>query len=168
MSLDISIANKKTNDSRGMNWLRNPFGLCNWAEDNVSPKTKKSLWYICNNWNYDKSGRVNRKLFKNVVDAYWKEIKWLKRGYFVFDVYNYVQFVQPHLDLMPTEKILDFEYIKGQERKNDKLGIPMEHFKHSAFNLGHCDLRDYKNWFKELVEFAKLLQDKRYSFYCSN
>ncbi len=40
MSLDISVTSKHTGESMDMNWLRNPFGLCPWAEANYIYVTK--------------------------------------------------------------------------------------------------------------------------------
>jgi hypothetical protein len=169
MSLDISITHKKSGDSMDMNWLRNPFGLCNWAEANVHPKTKKDLWYVINHWNYEKSRRINRKLFKEVVDAYWAEIQKLEKGYFYFDLGSYMSFVQPHLSELPVERLFDQDRIKGGVFADDgRYGIPMEYFNKPAFHLSDATLDRYKEWFSQLVEFAQMLQDKDYRFYCSN
>lgn len=66
MSLNISLIDKKANIIISeMNWLRNPFGLCDWAEANVGDKIKigkKDLWYVCNHWNYKKSSKIKNEI----------------------------------------------------------------------------------------------------------
>lgn len=184
MSLDIHLYPKNGNietEVASMNWLRNPYGLCNWAEDNVEAagvKFDTKLWYVVNHWNYKKSPKVNRALFKSVVDGYWRVIQKLDKGYFFFNVYSYIQFVESHRDLLPKEyiKIINEERIKGLcHALPDKIGIPIEYFTLECFNLGfnHGDkfeapLDKYKAWFFELVQFAEKLQDENLQFYCSN
>lgn len=174
MSLDISIHNKRTGDQMEMNWLRNPFGLCNWAEANYAhitgtePKRRDTLWYVINNWNYKKSPRVNRKKFKQVVDRYWRVIKKLEEGYFFLDVASFMSFVLPNMDQMPTKKIFDQIRIEGNVFHEHMIGIPMEYFNKPCFHLSDASLERYKEWFAQLVEFAKKLQKKSYKFYCSN
>jgi hypothetical protein len=171
MSLDITLTNRKTGtEVISMNWLRNPFGLCNWAEANVKPNTRVDLWYVCNNWDYDKSDRVDRRLFKCVVGEYWGEIQKLDRGYYAFDLPSYIQFVQPNVDFMPKETLFQVDRIKDAiYDKQGRLLIPMEHFNNfSAFHLTDPSLAYMRQWFAELVRFAELLQDKDNEFYCSN
>lgn len=173
MSLDISLENKKTGELIiEMNWLRNPFGLCQWAEDNTNTHDwKKGLWYVINHWNYGKSNRVNRELFKKVVDKHQEIIENLQRGYFFFSLSSYVQFVQPHYDLFPKEKLFTGDYYIKDSKYDDKkrLMIPMEYFDKPEFNLSSdVSLKRYKKWFGALVEFASLLQNKNNKFHCSN
>lgn len=190
MSLDISLHEKRLTpptefDTLGaevvsMNWLRNPYGLCNWAEDNFEALGMKvakneSLWYVINHWNYEKAPKVNRVLFKSVVDQYWRVIQKIDKGYFFFDINAYMQFVEPHVDLLPKERIeiLHENRIKGLNHElKHHVGIPMEYFNLECFNLGiekfKTPLEHYKNWFLELVQFADKLQDKSLTFYCSN
>lgn len=201
MSLDIYLFDKDNTDIEDapeimwMNWLRNPFGLCNWAQDNVSHvlgtefdksfylgdfphlkdlesgKTESNLHYVINHWNYDKSDEVDRKLFKDVVDEYWKIIEKFERGYFFFDLSSYVQFVEPNKSSFPLRDspFDNRTYIESIfYDKRIRMAIPMEYFKPACFNLGECGLEDYKKWFKKLVEFAELLQNPQYKFYCSN
>ncbi len=109
MSLDISIINKKTGESREMNWLRNPFGLCNWAEANFNftikdePKEKDSLWYVINHWNYKKSSRINRVKFKQTILWYWNVLEDLKKGYFFLDALGVMDYIMPHSHLFPWQ-----------------------------------------------------------------
>ena len=183
MSLDISLLKKPEGEIKegqqleeiaSMNWLRNPFGLCNWAEDNfkaVGAKTDTELWYVINHWNYKDSPNVDKKLFKSVVDSYWKVLQKIDKGYFFFDVYCYIQFIEPHRDKFPDEFIaaMDSKKIAGLNHKlESKIGIPMEHFIPEIIDLGGMDLEKYKNWFFELVKFAEKLQDEDVIFYCSN
>ncbi len=175
MSLDISLYNENEEEIMDMNWLRNPYGLCNWAEDNTAetnynPDKEHSLWYVINNWSYDNSSNVDRGLFLDVVIEYWEIIKNLKQGYYFFNLPGYRQFVEANIHLMPQEKEpWGASYIKGEKYAQDRrLMIPMENFKHPEFNLGNPCLKKNQKWFAELVEFANMLQDEQYTFYCSN
>lgn len=182
MSLDISLTTKDEEEIMDMNWFRNPYGLCNWAEDNLEylelqPGSESStLYYVCNHWAYDKSKDVDRKLFKGVVDYYWEHIKDMDRAYYFFDLSSYRQFVEPSLHLIPKVKnilgqldIMDIVYMREQR---GRIGIDVEYFKPKEFNLSRHNttsmLKDSKKWFKQLVEFAEELQDEATIFYCSN
>lgn len=189
MGLDISLY---TDDpelpAMDMNWLRNPFGLRDWAEDNYrigtgviahggvteGPEHDPGLWHVINNWSHDRGGQVDRPLFKRVVDEYWSIIDNLEVGYFVFNLGGYLQFVEEHSSQLPREYIIPQHrigrHITGSLTlgRGDRLAIPQDHFAHRAFNLGDPSLARYKAWFAELVRFAELLQDDRYHFYCSN
>ena len=100
MSLDIYVTNTRTDEKMDMNWLRNPFGLCSWAENNYTyfterePPEDKSLWYVINHWNYDKSVQVDKPLFLEVVKRYGNIIMKLDRGYFWFNEGGFKQFIQ--------------------------------------------------------------------------
>ncbi len=175
MSLDITLTNRKTNEEvASMNWLRNPYGLCRWAEDNIdiiegASSDVVNLHFVCNNWAYSKGKDIDRKLFKQVIDTYWEKIQKLERGYYAFDLASYMSFVQPRFELFPHTVI--FGQLSIEEAKflpDRRLAIPMEYFNKPIFNLGHCSLENYKNWFKELVDFAELLQDEDNEFDCSN
>lgn len=182
MGLDISVG-YPDGPSREMNWLRNPFGLCNWAEANYNYVTKQEppeeqrLWYVINHWNYSKSVDVDRKLFLDVVKRYGEVILSLTKGYYWFDVSGYIQFVEPHLSVIPRHdplaglgigdgslRIVDSVYHDRQ------IGIPVDYFNHACFGLRHCNDRLAKNqdWYRELMEFAEMLQDPETVFYCSN
>ena len=153
MSLEIDLTDRTTGQTVAeMNWLRNPMGLERWAEANVGhlvniPKGK-TLWYVCNHWNYEKSSRVNRELFKRVVDEYWKHIEQLERGAIVYSFPSFVQHVNR------TLQFREYEF------RND--------YKEIAVFLKPYNLDRYKAWFKELVDFAEKLQDRNVSFFCSN
>ncbi|MCJ7634853.1 hypothetical protein MUP77_21000, partial [Candidatus Bathyarchaeota archaeon] len=166
------LIDKQENGVRSMNWLRNPFGLCNWAEENTKTLLHKvkSLWYVCNHWNYGKASRVNRRLFLEVVLAYSERISSLAEGYFYFDLPEYRQFIEGKANFMETTPLFsELTHIEGSKYDEQRrLMIPMWQFEHPSFNLGKCSLAGYQNWFNELVEFARLLQDKAYRFYCSN
>lgn len=175
MSLNITLTNNKQKEElASINWLRNPFGLCNWAEDNVKPTDlkEKDLYYVVNHWNYEKSDQINRALFKKVVYDYWYEIRKLERGYFFFTLQTYIQFVEPNLSALPKVNIHflnNVNRIKDSYYTDDnRIAVPQEYFNNPIFNLSGSTLEHYKNWFKELVDFADLLQNKDNAFYCSN
>jgi hypothetical protein len=175
MSLDISLVKKDGTEVMSMNWLRNPFGLCQWAEDNAhyaGLKPRKRLWYVCNNWNYKNSRRINRPLFRDVVYEYANKLMELSRGYYFFDLPSYRQFIEPHKDFLPWEAGAFFgnPWITGSKYDDRKrLMVPVEHFAmHGCFALPDVSLGYYKKWYDDLIEFAELLQDKTFKFHCSN
>ena len=175
MGLDLSLYNRETGEEEyEINWSRNPYGLIRWAQDNVGDKVMvpgirhdDPLWYVCNHWNYGKSYRVNRELFKRVIDAYWVEIQKLDSGRFYFSAGELWQFII-------SGGVADvFHWHGWPEHKEDgRIGLDMERFLDPRFHLSDTGkesmLNHYKYWFKRLVAFAEALQDKRYRFYCSN
>lgn len=174
MSLSISLY-ENNSEIASMNWLRNPFGLERWAEANTEYATREcnisfklpvTLWDVCNKWSYDDSEKIDRTLFKVVVDTYSSVIQQLEHGYFWFDLHSVMQFIAPKYSSFPKD--LDWNRIKGSKYHNDTLGVPQEYFGDICGGDGNCNLDYYKNWFGELVEFADELQHKEYTFYCSN
>ena len=177
MSLDISLHTKDGEEVAAMNWLRNPFGLCNWAEDNyVSPNaiTSQRLYFACNHWAYDNSKNINRTMFLNAATEYNEQIQALKEGFFYFDLPGYRQFVQPHMRLFPSSipRFGNTTHIDGEQYIGDRLAIPMEHFQPIEFNIFFGEftslLAQYKAWMRKLIDFAVKLQDTSLEFYCSN
>lgn len=177
MSLDIALLDGEESVAE-MNWLRNPFGLQQWAEDNYQIATGAGsrnidLHYVTNHWAYDKNLPVDRVEFKRVVDEYAAVIEKLTDSYFVFKLSGYIQFVEPHLKLFPRENVIDSSpkfgtRIVGSKYHGDRIAIPQAHFWRNEFNLGDCTLAGYQAWFGELVNLANLLQEPRYRLYCSN
>ena len=173
MSLDILLT-KNGEEISEMNWLRNPFGLCNWAMDNARPDLLQyplGLWFVCNHWAYDKSSELNRVLFKGVVDAWWQIVRMLDIGYFKFDLPAYRQFIEDKKYKLHTRDFAFGKIIVGSKYDDDSnLLIPMEHFRDWDLGIknGGTVLQHYKEWFLELVGFAELLQDEDTVFYCSN
>jgi len=180
MSLDISLTKRDGGEVMEMNWLRNPFGLCQWAEDNarhMGLEPRKSLWYVINHWSYDKSRRVNRPLFRDVVYEYANKLIELSNGYYFFDLPSYRQFIEPHIDFLPIDGNrggFGIKWIEGSKydvlgSKVGRLMVPIEHFaKHQCFHLPDVSLGYYKKWYDDLIEFAELLQNREFRFYCSN
>lgn len=205
MSLDISLEGKGGR-FHSMNWLRNPFGLCQWAEDNIElpaeveasllerakkhdeqgdyPKKAEKgslLWFVCNRWCYERGGDIDRRLFLDVVKAYASGVEKLERGYYFFTFGAYRQFIEPYREKLPSDLTL-FAYggtkkIEGEiwrraspEFMESRLGIPMEHLKDDgSFHLrDHCTLDYYKEWIRELADFAERLQDEDVNFHGSN
>ena len=156
MSLDIDLIDRTTGEViADMNWFRNPFGLERWADGNVGHLVKipkgKTLWYVCNHWNYKESSRINRMLFKMVVDEYWKHVKQIEIGVIVFSFKSFVQ--NNHRELCMNE----------YEFRNDDRDIAVFMKPTDPHNLDY-----YKAWFKQLVDFADKLQDPKMKFLCSN
>lgn len=173
MSLDMYLFDDDDGEVMWLNWLRNSFGLIYWAEDNTGLGKEKdtlSLWDVCNQWSYDEGENIARKLFQDVVLTYWEKVKNLKQSYFFFRLSAYRQFVEGKQRHMPHEDFLGGTRIIGEKYANDgRLMIPVEHFSHPTFHLsGECSTERYKEWFRQLVEFAEKLQDESLRFYCSN
>ena len=175
MSLKISVRNPETDETIDMNWLRNQYGLCNWAEDTYAYTTKQTvpenqtLWYAINHWNYAKSPEVDRQVFLDTVNKYGRVLLTLDKAYYWFDVSAYIQFVQPQYEVFPKHRLFTGdERIEGTVTYDRKLGIPMEHFNHRCFYLGDATLDRYKEWYGELVRFAEMLQVPGTTFDCSN
>lgn len=57
MSYDITVTTEDL--ELDMNWLRNSFGLCTFAENNIGDG-QNSLWHVCNDHAYDDSNNVDR------------------------------------------------------------------------------------------------------------
>lgn len=174
MSLDISVTNKRTGDYLEMNWLRNPFGLCQWAEDNYLYVHKlervpeeESLWYVINHWNYDKAVQVDRRLMLSTVQRYGECLTEMERGFFWFDLARFPQNLSTHI--VPDKLHLPY-FGMGyciNVYHNDKVGIPIEDTARSV-DLSHKTLADYQQWYWQLIDFAHALQDPDAQFYCSN
>ena len=175
MSLDIDVANEETGEMMDMNWLRNPFGLCNWAEDTYRYETKldnvpeeQSLYYVINHWSYDNSDNVDKPLFLEVVQRYAEPILKVTKGYFWFPLERFPDNLSYHV--IPKKKGIDVK--KGLKESdivycNKKIGLPIEHCA-TFVDLGHANLEYYKNWYRDLIRFAEILQHPKSRFYCSN
>lgn len=172
MSLDIYVTNMRTGEQRSMNWLRNPYGLCNWAEANYDYRTERktneessdSLWYAINHWCYDTSEQVDKALFLAVVKRYGQVLLHdLPQGYFFFNERALDQFVKPHFSEVPKGIAVSCE-------KHKEYGIPMEYFTHlsTVYRPDEHTLKHYQEWYAELVAFAELLRDPDSRYYCSN
>lgn len=174
MSLDIGVY-RDGEELVGLNWLRNPFGLCDWAEDNAHhnglAQEKFDLYYVCNHWAYDNATAIDRRLFKEVVDRYGATLLKLDSSFYFFTLSEYRQFIQPHEQLLPGRivpgtEVWSFESSFYDEQQ--RLAIPVDHFSHQVFNLGEVSTRFYQEWFQKLMQMADLLQDPDVQFSCSN
>lgn len=179
-----------------INWLRNPFGLCNFLQDNIelpeevkSPLLKKAseyatdrykaeetglLYFVCNRWCYDESKGVDRQLFLDVVREYADRAQNLTSddARYYFNLGTYRQFVEPNLRCLKTEAGY-FDTIRIVGEKYDsagRLGIPVEQFRNDgAFHLGHEEkLPRLKEWAKQLASLAEALQDPETTYYADN
>ncbi len=163
MGYDITVSGA---EGRGgaLNWSRNPFGLCNFAESNVGEKDG-ALWHVCNDHAYDDVGRLDRAQFLKVVSFYWDRLRGLQDARFYFTFHGYVHFAPQHPDAMLLHG-------RGHgdcwSSGNDLLAIPVERFKGeqnfawSDHGLGPSPgtvLDHYKEWFRSLLELAKAMQD---------
>ena len=177
MGLNIALIDSKGDTIVKMNWLRNPFGLVNWIQDNCARQNKEllSLHYVCNEWSYDNAVNVDRKLFLDVVLSYVESLDALQRGYHYFDLRSYRLFIEPvahkmkkndltiegseYVDITPGDPSLrDNPSLRG-----DRIRIPVEN---CSVASGIACLDYYKKWYKQLVDFAELLQDPTVKFWC--
>jgi hypothetical protein len=169
MSLDIALYNGDE-EIISMNWFRNPFGLCQWAEDNVGDDDL--LWHVCNDWAGCNAPQVNRKLFQDAVHSYYRRLNQNLDFYFFFNQAQYKQFIKPYLDFFP---LTNCGIKDSMESNNGCIAIPMHHFdndmpeKLMIRRRGDIILLEqYRDWFAQLVHFSDLLQNTNYSFHCSN
>jgi hypothetical protein len=174
MGLDLSLYDEKEQEICSLNWLRNPFGLCECVEQNVEHEMRMqiaretSLYYVCNHWNYNKSKHIDRNLFLTVVKNYDKIFQNIETLYFFFNFKDFLSFCSKHSQHFPRDQ---FDHIKGiiyHNNNNQVVGIPINHFRHPCWHLGSVDQCYYYQWMKRLVEFAEALQNQKYKFYCSN
>ena len=172
MSLSLYLLDSEGEVITWLGWLRNPFGLCNWAEANASNKEDKvNLWDVCNNWSYSDSDNIDRKLFKSVVDEYHTRLLRLPYTYFKFNDANLRQFIHPYIDYFPLA-------IDGRIRgslfndEEDRVLIPLSYFDKVPLDIKRNDSltmhEHYFKWYSQLVEFAEQLQNESYRFYCTN
>ncbi|MBW4598996.1 MAG: hypothetical protein KME29_05110 [Calothrix sp. FI2-JRJ7] len=169
MSLNIALY-KGDEQILSMNWCRNPFGLCDWAEDNFG--TNHQLWHVCNEWSYSNAPYIDRALFRKVVDDYSRRLEEMSSLYFYFNGAQYVQFIKNYLDFFPTCR---FGIKDSMQFRDGVVAIPMHYFDGEMPEMlqirRHPDVtvcQQYCAWFGELMHFADLLQNPKYSFYCSN
>lgn len=158
-----------------MDWLRNPFGLCTFVEDNVGDRVQ-SLWHVCNDHAYKVMGELDRRKFRRIVLAYWDRLRNLDKAYFYFDFHAYVQFTSSYSDAMviapnrfstdPQNAFAQGAYTwrsSSSDDDPDRLGIRVERFqqyRYEHFSWGDTPVLDfYKDWFKRLVNIAEVMQD---------
>ena len=185
MSFRMTLYNPETKDEVArLEWLRNPFSLAGWIEDNTRRITPMSLSRYLGMFSYRNSDHVSRPTFKYYVDLYAQQVRELTVGYFCFNLQQYRQFIQPCLEHLPYDnnrflekRIIGEKYIErnvklangGESREIVAIAIPMEHFTHREFHLGGLNtLAHYQAWTEELVSFAELLQNTDYIFDCEN
>lgn len=175
MSLDIWIRNEATGQELDMNWLRNPFGLCNWAEDTYLYETKQesvseeqSLWYVINHWSYGYSEQVDKPLFLEVVQKYGEVILNAKKGFFWFPLDKFPDNLSYHVKPHHAMEISNLLGTGDVEYYGKQIGASMEQVA-KFVDLGHLNgLEGYKDWYRQLIEFAEVLQHPDSKFYCSN
>jgi hypothetical protein len=166
MSYDITVTTDGTEHS--LNWLRNPFGLCDFAEDNVGDG-KNSLWHVCNDHAYDDVDKIDRAEFLRVVEEYWDRLRGLERGFFHFTFSSYVQFQNDYAGCMRVQRSHE-DYEWADDRAVLRLAAerfqPASNFSWSS--TGECPLDFYKGWFERLLNLARAMQDPNARIYISN
>lgn len=184
MGYDICISNDTT--VKELNWLRNAFGLIQWAEDNVGnfiniakfteiPKNERPLYYVCNHWSYNTANQIDRALFKRVVLEYNQFVQLMSQGYFYF---NSIEQLHTYWnEFVSWNKIWNKKNIQSLDTAlyfPNTLGyniqIPIAVFYSDDDINDHYihNLDEYKQWFKELVELAELMQDPSTNVYITN
>lgn len=170
MSYNITVYDEKGEEIFSMNWLRNPFGLIAWAEANTSVPPifwdgkKWTLYKVLNEFNYDKAKgltdehckeRIARGLFIEVINKHWEQISELESGYFKFNGWQYINWVEGIKDKMPKDVK---GRIEGIEPQNGDVLIPQEHFIGLEDDFDDLSLNFYKAWFFELVQLSLYLK----------
>lgn len=173
MSTDLYLYTE-SKEIASIDWLRNPFGLCQWAEDNFGEEGLLTM--VTNQWAYDKCEEIDRRLFKQVVDDYWARINIHATSYFWFNEAQYQRFIKPYE--VHFLGYIAFSGIAGTiQTVDNKKGIPIGYFDKDNLpdslslkrrRQGNTIKEMYLNWFAELVDFANKLQNKEYRFYCEN
>lgn len=160
MSYDITIT-CPDGQLLEMNWLRNPFGLCNFLEDNVGDG-ELSLWHVCNDNSYETSNTLDRLRFHQVVNAYSNRLNALKQAFFYFDGNAYRQFSPFYPCMRGATKI----------PAGDKTKIDVEAFTNTDLRSQRRPedsiLDGYKRWMDELVTIAEVIQDPNVIVFISN
>ena len=129
MSLKLYLEDKHNNEIKSITWPRNPFGLCNWAEDNVGDD-RSSLHHVCNAWQYEKASQCDRPLFQQVVEHYWQKILALdNNSCFWFTPPQIKEWISPKKHLFPSS-VTD-KLASSLEQAGLQIGIPMWCFEDS-------------------------------------
>jgi hypothetical protein len=168
MSYDIDVTTKDGAE-HSLNWLRNPFGLCSFAEDNVGDG-QMSLWHVCNDHAYDDVGKIDRAQFLRVVESYWDRLRGLDDAYFFFTFGSYVQFLPEYPDAM---MVRGYRALVEATRWGDdgRLGIRIGRFQGYERQFGWRQtavLDYYKEWFERLLGASRAMQDPDATIYISN
>lgn len=159
----------KTQTLQEVEWEMSPFGLGSWIisnleqEPSITFREKKwKFWDLCNKFAFDKDGVMNdpsnpdaiifRKMFLTIVEKCMDQIDDLRRGYFNFNIAEYIKNVQPKWEEMPLDGRRN---LIGAEYKEDgTVDIPMEYF---ADILAGWTLPEYKQWANNLYVLAEYL-----------
>lgn len=181
MALDITVTNNSTGETKHINWLRNSFGLCQWAEQNYLFALKldgvpgnESLYYACNHWNYHTGHQIDKRFFLETVLRYGSILLNISSGYFFFTSSALDKTVMPNAHLLThplTIQPVAFwnDYGSANRSLIAYYGINQEAFVHDEFHLfGKHHLSSYKLWYQELIDIAIFLQRPEATFYCSN
>lgn len=173
MSLDIDLYEI---DSEGeefsvaeMNWLRNPFGLRCWIKDN----TGVDIWKVVNDHSYDDSPNVDREAFLKMACEAHQAVKDLPIGYFRIQRPDPPENASSGLAFLVRDQFMtdDMQYAFHLPGKNE-YWVEMEYYQDTKHSLGvpsgQSCLERYKQWTREFLEFAQLLQDETLRYYCSN
>ncbi len=173
MSYNISVSSR--DGGYDMNWLRNPFGLCQFAEDNAGDGDQ-SLWHVCNDHSYEQSMNVDRGRFLRVVSDYWDRIRGLESAHFFFTFGAYVQFAPSYPDAMLLQPR---GWRSGESRweEGGRLAISVAEFQRYDRQRGISNgfawrgtpvLTHYKQRFENLLELANAMQDPDASIHISS
>jgi hypothetical protein len=187
MSLDIAVYRGECYDDADailakMNWLRNPFGLCDWLEDNcpdVNVPDEFSLWAVVNRWAYSEAVEINdgpqavalRERAIETVEAYNAAAQALTQGYFYFTLSGYLHFVRHRDEILvnPGPRRL-CEILVAHKYGSGRIGFDMDAVARIV-ELGHADggvLAGYQAWAQELTDLFALLRDPDNKLYVSN
>lgn len=136
-----------------------PFGLVEWVCTNVMEHLSPLIMIL-----NDEESLKRTHLLKITLDNYKLQIDNLKRGFFSFNLQNYIRYVEPIKINMPCKNVNGVEIIeKSYFDQDSKIIIPMEYFEFEyaeESKIGIGTLEDYKSWFQELYDLAKYADEK--------
>ncbi len=122
-----------------------------WIRDN----TGVDVWHVVNDHNYDDSHNVDRVEFLRLAKEAWAKVESLTVGYFRLEGSQFIQKGMEYSFTLPAKH----EYWIEMEYYNRVWG---------SLGVGSDCLDGYKQWTKEFVEFAELLQDETLEYCCDN
>lgn len=180
MGLHLAAITKKKR--KELHWLRNPYGLGNWAESNYlfalqqnDPlEEKEALSYLFDKKRQEVLPEDERKLFLDIAVKYGSVLLNLKQGYFFFteSMIEHVVLSNSNYLAFPATVQPSAQWVQYHQLQKRELvayyGITQESFLHSRFQLfDRASLRAYKLWYSEFLDLVLLLQEPEAIFSCS-
>ena len=141
MCITLSVTKKGT-DIFPLSWPDNPFGLEQWATQNVKYAVRDYSSLTCSLRSTFRLNPIDPQLFKEAVSFYGKIIQELTDAYFWFTTGEMLRMGIAYQNTFPRLGIY--------------LGIPMKRFK--SISSTQYTISKYKSWYQELEKIADILQ----------